>query len=253
VSSASSRRGVADLYLSTEAVAMVGSQRTLWHQDVTGCEAGLAALARRWVDAGAPTRIKVWLGASLCRPVRVSRVAGSLSRRERRHLVESSAIAGSGLTAPCRLWLDQGVDAEAVTAIVVEEAVLAAIGTAFSAFSAFGARAVSIRPWWARALDAALATNPALNALGIWEGGALTVLTGSDDTFASARTQLRVGTADLAAAAFSRALVSAMIAPDDALALGLDWRASSRVEGREPLGFGDLPFLPWAVRLGEHS
>jgi hypothetical protein len=250
VSSACSKRRVTDVYLSTHEVAMVVAEQSLWHQDVADCEEGLAALVQQLIDLGAPRKINFWLSASLCRPVKIASVTGILSYQERRLLAESTAIAGSGLTAPCRVWLNNAVATETGPAVVVEEAVLTSIK---KASSSVGARAVSIRPWWARALDAALAANPVLSSLGIWEAKTLTVLTGSGDAFSSAQTFTQVGSVELASAAFSRALISAMVAPDDALVLQLDLRASTSRGMRDPLPFGDLPFLQWAVRLGEFS
>jgi hypothetical protein len=131
-------------------------------------------------------------------------------------------------------------------AIVVDETVLTSIERAFAHARL---RVARIRPWWAQALEGALRQQPRLRALAIWEGSALTFLGGDGDDFAIAQTMPRVDSEDLAGTAFARALVSASIRTDDALAIKLRLHGDRQRAG-EGVGIdGQTPFAAWVEPL----
>lgn len=249
MSSDGNKRGAADVYVSEGDVAMVGLSDSLWRHEGGTLAAGLAALVDRLREDGGSRRLRIWLGAALCRPVRLAPIAGARTRAERSKLAELYAIAHSGLQSPCRVSIDGAGRSDGAVAVVVEERVLTAIEHALSLAQS---RAASIRPWWAQALDAALKSNPTMRALGIWEGRALTFMTGEGRYFASAQTLYPVEAVESASAAFARALVSGMISPNDALAVALDWSSSPDASHGWPEENGAV-FTPWVRRLGAGS
>ncbi len=249
MSSVANRRSAADVYLSEREVAMVSASGSLWRHEDGALAACLAALIDRLREDGGSRGLRIWLGAALCRPVRLAPIVGARTRSERLKLVELAAVTQSGLQAPCRVSIDITGGSDDAVAVVVEERVLTAIEQALAPLKS---RAVSIQPWWAQALDAAMKSNPALRALGVSEGRALTFMTGRGRHFDSAHTLYPVETAESASAAFARALVSAMISPDDALAVALDWSSSPDAKQGLPEDKSAV-FTPWVRRLGASS
>jgi hypothetical protein len=238
-----------NIYLSNTDVAIVNTAGTLWRHEGDTLTASLAALVARLREEGPPRQLRVWLGGSLCRPVRVAPVTGARSRKERLQLAELTAVSQSGLRPPCRVSVDVENGGDGVVAVVVEEGVLSAIEHALDAVNQ---RARSIRPWWAHALAAALRTDPALRAFGVLEGRALTFLIGEGRGFSSAQTLYPVGSVESASAAFARTLVSAMISPEDAVAVSLDWSKAATPAVGIPTD-EDAVFTPWVGRLGATS
>jgi len=237
----------ADIYLSNSDVALVNAAEMLWRHECGTLAIGLELLEARLREEGAPRHVRIWLGAALCRPVRLRTIAGVRSRKESLQLAEMSAVAQSGLTQPCRVTIDVTNGSDDAVAVVVEQGVLTAIERVLAAVRV---RASNIKPWWAEALAAALRSNPSLRALGIWEGQALTLLMGESRGFSAARALYPVESAEAASAAFARTLVSAMIAPGDALAVSLDWAAATPAADCMPPD-EDAVFTSWIRRLGE--
>jgi hypothetical protein len=242
--SVGSDRGAADIYVSEEGVAMTTAAGALWRHDGT-LAASLATLAGRAHEEAGLRRLRVWLGAGLCRPVRLAPIVGARTRAERLKLAELAAVNQSGLATPCRVSIDPGRASDDTVAIVVEERVLAEIERAFRAARS---RIVSIQPWWTQALSAALASHQGLRALAIREGRALTVMTGEARCFSSVQTLHPVESAESAAAAFARALVSGMISQGESLAVALDWSSWASGSADAPLGHRAV-FAPWVRKL----
>ncbi len=249
-SAGSSRGAAADVYLSRREVAVVDADGVLWRRDGETLEFGLGSLVEHLRTLGSPRSVRVWLGADLCRPVRVVPVSGVRTRQERWQVVQSKAVAESRLTPPCRVVIDADTPSGEDMAVVVEEDCLAAIE---SALGAIRTCAVSIRPWWAEALASALRANASLRAFGVWEGRALTTLVGEGRAFSSAQTLYPVESGEAAAAAFARTQVSAMVAPEDALAVTLDWASGPELGARSDGDAAVDVFTPWVRRLGAQS
>ena len=249
-SAGNSRGAVADVYLSRREVALVDADHALWRREAGTLELGLGSLVEHLRTAGSPRALRVWLGADLCRPVRMEPIAGARTRRERWQAAQLKAVAESRLTPPCRVAIDAGGGRGEDLAVVVEERCLAAIA---SALGSVRTRAASIRPWWGEALACALRANVSLRAFGVWEGGALTTLVGEDGSFSSAQTLYPVESGDAAAAAFARTQVSAMVASEDALAITFDWASSPELAPRSNGDAAVAVFTPWVRRLGALS
>ena len=236
-----------DIYLSNGEVAAVDASGALWRHQAVSTAAALEALGAQLLERPAK-RVRVWLGAARCRPVRVAPVSGNLSRKERLRLMEMTAVAQSGLTPPCRVSIDAPYTAAAAAAVavVVEETVPTAIERTVAAA---GRRVTSIQPWWAHVLASALSVRPTLRALSVSDGGATTILVGQGQRFSSAGTFYPVDGVEAASAAFARTLISAVIPEDEALAVRLDWAAAG--EPAEP-AFSQVGvvFGSWAMRQG---
>ncbi len=246
----SNRGGTADVYLSRLEVAVVDAVGALWRQDATTLGVALGALAERLRVTGSPRSVRMWLGADLCRPVRVAPIAGTRSRQERLQVARLTAVTESHLAAPCRVNIDPNDDGDDDLAVVVEESTLTAIEDALSTVRT---RVLNIRPWWAEAMAAALRANASLRAFSVWEGRALTTLVGEGRTFSSAQTLYPVDSVEVATASFARAQVSAMVAPEDAFAVALDWSLNTELDVRPVGNAADAVFTPWVRRLGAVS
>ena len=249
-SAGSSRGAAADVYLSRREVAVVGADGVLWRREAETLELGLGSLVEHLRTLGSPRAVRVWLGADLCRPVRVVPIPGARTRQERWRVAQSKAVVESRLTPPCRVAVDAGAASGEDLAVVVEESCLAAIE---GALGSIRTRAASIRPWWAEALASALRANASLRAFGAWEGSALTTLVGEGRSFSSAQTLYPVESGEAAAAAFARTQVSAMVAPEDALAITLDWASGPEPDARSDGDAAVAVFTPWVRRLGARS
>ncbi len=249
MSSAGSRLDAADVYVSEGDVAMASGSHPLWRHEGGTLDAGLAALVDRLREDGGARRLRIWLGAALCRPARLAPIAGARTRSERLKLAELSAIAQTGLQPPCRVSIEGAGGADDAVAVVVGEGVLTAIEEALASAKS---RAARIQPWWAHVLDAALRSDPTIRALCVWEGHALTFMTGEGRRFISAQTLYPVDAVESASAAFARALVSGMISPDDALAVALDWSTGPVSSPMWPED-ESVVFAPWVRRLGARS
>ena len=248
-SAGSSPRHCADVYLSRDEVATVGTDGALWHRRCDSPADGMDAVAVRLRETHSPRSLRVWLSGSLCRPVRLAAIAGKLSRAERVRLWEDTAATASGLAAPCRVMFDLRGDGGSAIAVVVEEATLKTIADATCSMRA---RAVSIRPWWAEALADALRSNAGLRAFAAWEGAALTTLTSGREDFTSAQSMYPIDDLQAAMAAFARGQVSAMVSSDEAVAVTLDWSSvafdgPARASGG---GAGAAAFAAWTTPLG---
>ena len=223
MSSAGSRREMTDainVYLSRGDVVAADPSGEIWRYTGGSLEQQLDALVER-LDATSSTRtLRLWLSGALCRPVLVPPIAGAASQAERDTLVDTIAVRESGLVAPCRVAIGHRRRGAEDVAVVIEAGALFAVERRFASARI---RALSIRPWWDHALEHALRIDSTLNAFATWEGDALTILTGADHGFSSARTVHPVCDADAASAAFARALVSSLVSPQRALAVRLDW------------------------------
>ncbi len=232
-----------DIYLSDTEVALQDDAGALWRDAAGSTPQAIAALASR-LESMASRRVRVWLGAALCRPVCLAPLAGGLSRREGLHVMEQDAIARSGLVPPCRVSIDVADPAGDVLTVVVQDDVLSAVDRALASH---GLRAISIRPWWAQVLAEALRARPALRALGVSEGTAMTILTGDGRQFSGAHAVCPLESAEAGAAAFARSLIAGMIPDADALGVRLDWSLQNSDARRRAFPDADFAFGAWTV------
>ena len=246
---AHSTRSSADVYLGSREVALQWDDETLWSHataDVSdalfhlGSEIGRAAND----DGRRITKLRIWLSASLCRPVRLPPIGGKLSSSELRRASEASAVAQSGMSGPCEVWLD-APDSTGRLAVVVDQTVLEALDAMAKDLRA---RISSIRPFWAEALRVALLDRPAMEALAVWEGGALTLLAGAGELISVARSTMSVNDAEGANAAFLRTTIAEGIATDGSLAIAMNLDGSQGC-GAVNDAYPSLASLPFGAHI----
>lgn len=239
-----------DVYLSHDEVATEDDSGAMWRYAGPSLEAQLDALVERLRQTAPRARVRVWLSGAFCRAVLVPPVVGARSRAERRQLAEMLASKDSGLTSPCRVAISPGSGAAAAAvAVVVAEDVLATLQRRLGEARI---RAVSIRPWFDQALAVALRANEGLQAFAVWEGRALTILMGDAHGFSVARTIYPVEAVEAATAAVARAQVSALVAPDGAQAIRLDWTPRAR-DAANPSRWAAVAFASCVLPLGSGS
>jgi hypothetical protein len=246
-----------DLYVAEKQVALQRANGTLWVRSVADISEGIFELATELGSAPTEggsrvTRLHVWLGASLCRPVRLAALAGALSASERIRVGEASAIAQAGLPAPARIWLDAPDATGSRLAVVVEQRVLDVLDTLAATLRA---RLMSVRPLWSEVLKLALIARPATEALAVWEDGALTLLVGAGEAITVARTTTTLRDASAANAAFLRATIGEGVDHGASVAVSLDLKDDAMQiapAAAEPFLAG-LPFGEWVLPLRTQS
>jgi hypothetical protein len=244
-------RGSADVYLGSREVALQRDDGTLWSHaaaDVSDALLHLASEIGRAAneDDKRITKLRIWLSASLCRPVRLPPIGGKLSSNEFRRASEASAIAQSGMSGPCEVWLD-APDSTGRLAVVVDQTVLDALDAMAKDLRT---RISSIRPFWAEALRVALVDQPAMEALAVWEGGTLTLLAGAGEAISVARSTTAVQDAESANAAFLRTTIAEGIATDVSLAIGMNLGVVGRAVNDAYPSFASMPFSACIAPLG---
>ena len=198
------------------------------------------------VGAARIKTLRVWIGGALCKPVRLMPVAAQLRGGERRRVAEAAAIAQAGLTPPCRVWVDTTAAADNDVAVVIEQVVLDGLA---SLESSLGVHLDAISPWWGEVLRHALVDRPGLQALGVLDDGAFTLLGGSGDKFSVARTTSSVRDAQSANAILLRVGMSEDIDPAQSLGLGLDFEAPPVSANAAIAGLSELAFARWVRAL----
>lgn len=131
---------------------------------------------RAWLRPRA--RLRVVLSGALARPFVVDPTPGLANASEALALAKGMVPEAVGLTDPAAVWLSALPKSEAALAVTVPTSIVDALR---DAATAAGFNLVSIRPWWARALDRARETAPALRALVVVEPDAATLLISDGD------------------------------------------------------------------------
>lgn len=129
------------------------------------------------------TRVQVWGAGGLCRPFLLGPVAGLKGVDEIRSFARSQVANATGWDEPCEVRLEGDITKGVVLATAIPTSVHAQIETLIRSAKL---RLVSLRPWWAGALDEALATQPAPELLVIEEPDGLTLLAGRDGAWSLA-------------------------------------------------------------------
>ena len=175
-----------DLYLGATSggVARCG-QDAVWKDHAT-VAAGVAALfervtvrRRRWLRP----EVRIWLSGSLARPFVFEPPDGLKNAAEAHALAQARAGDATGLAGPCAVWLSQAAVGQAQLAVALDMAGRSAL---MSAAELAKVKVVSIRPWWAQALNQALARQPDLALLAAEDSEALTLLVCRGDVWVAA-------------------------------------------------------------------
>ena len=198
-----------DVYFGTRAAAICDGMEVLLAEPSNGFEAGVAAVHKKLASHVGKRRIRAWLSGGLCRPFILPSLPGVNGAHEILRVATMLANERTGLAGACRVWLDAPRRGEARVAIAVAVQTLdrlqEGVGNRF--------RVDSIGPWWVDVLRVALLQKAAPVAVGVQDCDSLTVLIGPVGGFEVALTVSPVADDASADSAFTRALISADVAP----------------------------------------
>lgn len=169
-------------------------------------------------------QIRVWLGGSLARPFVIGPIKGLRGAAEVDAFVQARAVEFSGLTSECVVVLDGQLDKEPVLAVAADRAFKFALESA--ADEAHLAIA-TIRPWWASAVDEAIAIRPHARLVIAEDEDAITWVESVDDRWISAGTQVPKPTSDQVKQLLSRRAMASGLTNDQVAHLVLAPRLES--------------------------
>lgn len=170
---------ILDVFIDRRRAAVAGAAEGAWRGEGADLGATLAALAAYRVGTH-PARARVWLGGDLCRPFLLPPLTGLRDRAERVRAAQAMAPARTGLSGPCRLWLEEGVTSGPASAVAMAQAEHA---QTIEALRRVSLKPASLAPWWSAALRAALSERPGLRAFAVFDGAGLTIAMGTAGTF----------------------------------------------------------------------
>ncbi len=195
---------VVDAYVGTQQMVLWRGRQGLGAYAVEEALPNLAAglkgagiSPRRWQR----TRLRVWLSGALARPFVVLPVGGLRNWREALAAAAAKAADETGWAEPAAVWLDSlprqhpalGVAAAAPTV----EALKRTAGRA-------GVRLLSIRPWWALALDEVRASGEDFDLLAAEDTDALVLLSAGGEQWREAAAYAPAPVAEQAEAVVQR-------------------------------------------------
>jgi hypothetical protein len=168
--------------VSEFAVAWAREGRTEVFEDAAGFAPALArcllqaARQRRWFERKS---VRVWLSAALARPFVVGPVAGLRSVSEAQEIARAAAGAATGIAGPWAVQLEGMPTLAPTLATAVAQSVIDQIQTVLKAH---GFTMMSLRPRWARALDARLMQRSDAALVAVDEPDGVTLLGASGST-----------------------------------------------------------------------
>jgi hypothetical protein len=199
-----------DIYLGTRCLAVFEGQERVFLQSLAEGELPSTAFDQWIRGAKRRARIRVWVSGGLCRAFLVASAPQLKSRDELVKVAQAMAPASTGLSEGCRVWVDGEGGPAGTVATAMDRVALEAI---VSGAKAGGLRVLSIRPWWAELLRAALVENPALRSLAVRDCDSVTVLAGEGSRIEQATTQAPILDQAAGAAAIRRMLMLSNVAP----------------------------------------
>lgn len=242
---------VINIYLGSTRVGLQGPARPeQWSAGLSGEQVWEALVEllepacqpRRWY-ARKPS-VSVWLSGAWARPFLLSPVPGLKTWTEAMSVAQSMVAEQAGLTVPSVVWLDAWKVEQACMAVAAEEQVLDRLH-ALAAEQGWSPR--SVRPWWAAALNAAVAGQhkPALLSVEE-EGESLTLLAGAEGAWSVVKSVVPVP--EQAAAMVQRAMLNAGVGADQVLKARLGSTEAGAVQddsNKTVAGF--LPRWEWSA------
>jgi hypothetical protein len=181
---------VVDLYVSEFAAAWAREGRTELFEDAAGFAPALerclleAGRGRRWFQRRS---VRIWLSGALARPFVVAPVAGLRSISEAQEVARAAAGAATGIAGPALVQLEGMPTLAPTLATAVAQSVIDQIRTVLKAH---GFTVMSLRPWWARALDARLMQRSGAALVAVDEADGVTLLGASGSAATMAMTLL---------------------------------------------------------------
>jgi hypothetical protein len=196
---ASARTAIA--YVGERAVRLSLGGALLVAAEVDGRDAALAALSAGIRELPRGTGLRVTVSGALSRPFLLPEVAGVAGEADWMAIATSMVEDRAGLPAGSTVWLDGGQSSPrmAVAIDAAWEEALVALG---------GRRLLSVRPWWALAIEASggIVSPGDVSGLAVADSDELVLLITQGDTYRVAQTYPLDG--ESATAVLNRALVS---------------------------------------------
>lgn len=135
--------------------------------------------------------LRVWLSTTLARPFLLELPAGLKNEVEVKMLASARANDATGFAGACDVWLQPRSPGPARLAVAMEAAVR---DTIWHAAQQGHVQLISVRPWWAGALDQALAHQSNLRLFAAKDSDAAVMLTAEGDGWMSAESYLPLPT-----------------------------------------------------------
>lgn len=129
--------------------------------------------------------VRVWISGALLRPFVVEPLAGLSGKREAIEVARARAAEATGLTEPCSVWLDSTDPSKPRMAVAYSDKLVSAL---VDAAKSTKVKLLTVRPWWALALDEALEHKPDTVIFAAEDVDSTTVLVSQADQWLVAET-----------------------------------------------------------------
>lgn len=195
------------------------------------------AAAKAWPRRGLRrTPVQVWVSGGLCRPFLLGPVAGLKGADEVRSFAQSQVADATGWDQPCEVRFEGDVTKGVVLATAMPTAVHARIEAVMAGAQL---RLVSLRPWWAGALNQALQQQADLKMVVIDEPESLALLAGQGDDWDLADVFAPRPSADEAIRTVHRLSAGGSVQPEQSAWLRLGAGSAGALwPAAEPVQFG---------------
>jgi hypothetical protein len=175
----------------------------------------LRAQRRRWRS----TRMRVWLSAALARPFVMTQVAGLKGMQEAQAMATEMAKGATGLETDCAVWLSQTPAVGSALCVAMSRSLQQEI---LASVKATRISLLSLRPWWALALDEILTAQAGTELFAAQDSDAVAVLVAKDGTWLSADTYAPKPEAQQLEALVTRRLFASTVSADKACRVRLN-------------------------------
>ena len=173
-----------DVYVGTRMLAVEfgsGSRRLV----AAAASEGLSHVLREIPASRLRSRpVRVWLSGGLCRAFLLAAPRGLSDHAELERIASAVADARTGLSAPCRVWVDETADAGRHVVAAASEDMLAGV---MSAMGDARLNVIRLAPWWGAAQHALAppTTAGSCTLMSIADCDSLTVFSAEGGSFGS--------------------------------------------------------------------
>lgn len=177
-----------DLYLGVTSSGLADRQHgPIWKSHVDPLLAVQVRLTelRNHVSGIWKPCVRVWMSGALLRPFIVEPLAGSSGEREAMAVATARAAEATGLAESASVWLDSTYASKPRMAVAYSDNLVAAL---IDAATSRKLKLLTVRPWWALALDEALQHKPNLVVFAAEDVDSTTVLVSQADRWLVAET-----------------------------------------------------------------
>lgn len=224
-----------DVYLSSRCIAVFEGQERVCLQRLGDGDTPAPAFEDWAHNAKRRLRIRVWVSGGICRAFLVPAADQLKNRAEALKVAEAMAPDSTGLASGCSVWLDSDQGAKGVVAAAIDQGTLTGV---LEVTRLAGLRLLSLRPWWAELLRAAVAQASDIQSVAVHDCDSVTVLAGQGDRLEFATTHAPVGDRATAEATIRRLMMLASVAPGGGLMARLTPDSDRIVATQLPMALG---------------